>query len=79
MGEKKSAWIDELPGVLWAYMTSHKTDTRETLFTLAFGHKTVVHAEIGVATHRTEHFDESENNEQIFLNLDLLVEKRKLA
>lgn len=30
LGEKKDTWVDELPGVLWAYKTSHKTTTRET-------------------------------------------------
>lgn len=29
--------------------------------------------------HLTEHFNKEENDEQIYLNLDLLVEKRELA
>lgn len=49
--EKNGAWIDELPGVLWAYNTSHKTATRETPFALAFGHEAVMLTEIGVTTH----------------------------
>lgn len=49
--EKNGAWIDELPGVLCAYNTSHKTTTRETPFALAFGHKEVMLIEIGVTTH----------------------------
>ncbi|XP_024039207.1 uncharacterized protein LOC112097847 [Citrus clementina] len=58
LGEKKGAWVDELPGVLWAYRTTHKTATGETPFALAFGHEAVVPAEIGVGTHRTEYFNE---------------------
>ena len=76
LGEKKGAWVDELPGVLWAYRTTHKTATGETPFALAFGHEAVVPAEIGVGTHRTEYFNEEQNDEQICLNLDLLEEKR---
>ena len=53
LGAKKGAWVDELPGVLWAYRTTHKTSTGETLFALAFGHEAVVPAEIGTTTHRT--------------------------
>lgn len=77
--EKNGSWIDELPGEMWAYSTSHKTTIGETPFTLAFGHETVMLAEIGVTMHRTEHFDESENNDQICLNLDLPASKRVLT
>ncbi|KAH9745725.1 Ribonuclease H [Citrus sinensis] len=74
---KKCAWVDELSGVLWAYRTTHKTATGETPFALAFGHEAVVPAEIGTTTHRTDHFNEQENDEQMCLNLDLLTEKRE--
>ncbi|XP_024039511.1 uncharacterized protein LOC112098123 [Citrus clementina] len=73
------AWVDELSGVLWAYRTTHKTATGETPFALAFGHEAVVPAEIGTTTHRTDHFNEQENDEQICLNLDLLTERREQA
>ncbi|XP_024036827.1 uncharacterized protein LOC112096866 [Citrus clementina] len=53
LGEKNGAWVDELPGVLWAYRITHKTATGETLFALAFGHEAVIPAEIGVGTYRT--------------------------
>ncbi|KAH9668850.1 Ribonuclease H [Citrus sinensis] len=79
LGAKKGAWVDELSGVLWAYRTTHKTATGETPFALAFGHEAVVPAEIGTTTHRTYHFNEQENDEQICLNLDLLTEKREQA
>ena len=79
LGAKKGAWVDELSGVLWTYRTTHKTATRETPFALAFRHEAVVPAEIGTTTHRTDHFDEQENNDQMCLNLDLLTEKREQA
>ncbi|XP_052300414.1 uncharacterized protein LOC127903754 [Citrus sinensis] len=79
LGAKKGAWVDELSGVLWAYRTTHKTATGETPFALAFGHEAVVPAEVGTTTHRTDHFNEQENDEQICLNLDLLMERREQA
>ncbi|KAH9698184.1 hypothetical protein KPL71_023918 [Citrus sinensis] len=79
LGEKKGAWVDELLGVLWAHRTTYKTATGETPFALAFRHKAVVLVEIGMSTYRTEHFDEEQNNKQIYLNLDLLLEKREVA
>ena len=79
LGAKKGAWVDELPGVLWAYRTTHKTATGETPFALAFGHKAVVSVEIGATTHRIDHFDEQENNDQMCLNLDMLTEKMEQA
>ncbi|XP_024043643.1 uncharacterized protein LOC112100085 [Citrus clementina] len=79
LGEKKGAWVDELPGVLWAYRTTHKTTTGETPFALAFGNEAVVPAEVGMGTHRTEYFTEEQNDEQICLSLDLLEEKMERA
>lgn len=32
-----------------------------------------------MSMHSTEHFDEEQNNEHIYLNLDLLLEKREVA
>ena len=77
LGAKKRAWVDELPGVLWAYRTTHKTATGKTPFALAFGHEAVVPIEIGTTTHLIDHFNEHENNDQMCLNLDLLTEKRE--
>ena len=79
LGAKKGAWVDELPGVLWAYRTTHKTTIGETPFALAFGHEVVVPVEIGVAMRRIDHFDEHKNNDQMCLNLDMLTEKREQA
>ncbi|XP_052297233.1 uncharacterized protein LOC127902365 [Citrus sinensis] len=79
LGAKKGAWVDELSGVLWAYRTTHKTATGETPFALAFGHEAVIPAEIRTTTHRIDHFNEQENDEQMCLNLDLLTEKMEQA
>ena len=60
-------------------MTTHKIATGETPFALAFGHEAVVPVKIGTTMHRTDHFNEQENNDQMCLNLDLLTEKREQA
>lgn len=46
LGEKKGAWADELPGVLWAHKITYKTATGETPFALAFGHEAIIPMEI---------------------------------
>ncbi|KAK9923538.1 hypothetical protein M0R45_031950 [Rubus argutus] len=79
LGEKKGAWPELLPEVLWAYRTSYKAATGETPFSLAFGAEAVVPVEINVATHRIETFDPNENEEQLCLNRDLLEERREQA
>ncbi|KAL0339301.1 UNVERIFIED_CONTAM: hypothetical protein Sangu_1452200 [Sesamum angustifolium] len=33
----KGSWVEELPGVLWAYRTTPKTATGETSFCLVYG------------------------------------------
>ena len=54
-----------------------KTSTGESPFSLAFGHKVVTPAEVGMETHRTKYYDETVNMEHMLLDLDLLDEKRK--
>ncbi len=42
----KGMWVEELPSVLWAYKTTVRTPTKETLFKLTFGTEAVIHVEI---------------------------------
>ena len=77
--ERKGAWVDELPGVLWAYRTTQNISTGETPFSLAFGTDAVIPAEIGIPSHRTAYFDEAENASLIASNLDFVEEKRAKA
>lgn len=67
--------MDELPGVLWAHITTYKTATGETPFALTFGHEAVVSVEIGMGTHRTKYFDKEQNNKQIYLKNGGSLEK----
>ena len=33
----KGSWVDELPGVMWAYRTTTRTTTNHTLFAMTYG------------------------------------------
>ena len=72
----KGVWPDELPGVLWAYRTTMRTPTRETPFKLAYESDTVIPAEVHMANHRVMMYRNKDNEEQLYLNLDLINEVR---
>ena len=63
--------------MLWAHRTTCKSETQETLFSLAFGTEEVAPVEVGLKSPRIE-FASAEHNEEVLrLNLDLLEEKRE--
>ena len=72
----KGVWPNELPGVLWVYMTTVRTPTGETPFKLAYGSETVIPAEVHMANHRVMMYQDKDNEEQLRLNLDLIDEVR---
>ena len=72
----KGVWLDELPGVLWAYRTTVKTPTGKTAFKLAYGSEAVIPAEVHMANHRVTMYQDKDNKEQLHLNLDLIDEVR---
>ena len=72
----KGAWLDELPGVLWAYRTTVRTPTGETPFKMAFGTEAVVPMEVGVSSLRRASYDEQSNDDGCKLALDCLLEVR---
>ena len=74
LDEAKGIWPNELPGVLWAYRTTVRTPTEETLFRLAYGHEAVIPVEVGLTNYRVSHHDEGRNEERMRLQLDLLDE-----
>ena len=49
----KGKWVDELPGVLWAYRTRRKL-TRVSLFALTYVMEVIIPTEIGIPTLQTE-------------------------
>ena len=72
----KGVWLDELPGVLWAYRTTMRTPTRETPFKLAYGSKVVIPAEVHMANYKVTMYQDKDDEEQLCLNLDLIDEVR---
>ena len=42
----KGRWVDELPEILWAYKTTARSTTRETLLSLAYRYEVMVPIEI---------------------------------
>ena len=72
----KGKWVEYLPEVLWAYRTTRKSATQETPFALAFGTEAVAPVEIGLKSPRIELASVEHNEEALFMNLDLLDEKR---
>lgn len=74
--EKKGAWIEELHGVIWAYRTIVKTSIRETPFALAYDNEVVILVEVGMPSHRTQHFNVEQSVRALDASLDLLEEKR---
>ncbi|GKD44054.1 reverse transcriptase domain-containing protein [Tanacetum coccineum] len=80
LGRERKGWVDELPKVLWAHMTSLKTSNGKTPYSLTFGSEAVIPTEFGLPTHRTMMIREGDGNEvEMRLYLDLLTERRKAA
>ena len=74
--EAKGVWLNELPGVLWAYKKTVRTPTGETPFKLTYGSEAVIPAEMHMANHRVMKYQYKDNEEQLHLNLDLIDKVR---
>ncbi|GKF58894.1 reverse transcriptase domain-containing protein [Tanacetum coccineum] len=48
---EKAGWVNKLPNVLWAHRTSIKQSNGETPFSLTYGSKAVIPAEISIPTY----------------------------
>ena len=59
----KGIWPEELPSILWAYRTTARTPTGETLFRLTYGSEAVIPAEVGITSYRVHNHDENRNDE----------------
>ena len=84
LNEAKGIWPNKLPSILWAYKTSTRISTGETLFQLAYGNKAVILVEVGLTSDRVENHDESKNNTIMRLQLDLVdgvraIDEQRLA
>ena len=77
--EAKGAWPEDLLNILWAYRTTIRTPTGETLFSLTYGIKVVIPVEVRVTSLRREAFHKGSNDDQLRVNLDCLEESRDRA
>ncbi|CAL8087413.1 unnamed protein product [Prunus armeniaca] len=70
-------WVDELPGVLWAYCTTKQRSTGEIPFSLTYGTEAIIPPHIIVPYISLELGSVDQNSEQMRLNHDLLEGKRE--
>ncbi|KAK4397339.1 hypothetical protein Sango_1570500 [Sesamum angolense] len=76
LDQAKGNWVDELPGVLWAYRTTPRRSTGESPFNLVYGMEAIIPAEIGEKTLRIQPYESETNDIGRRVNLDLLGEVR---
>ncbi|KAL2240129.1 UNVERIFIED_CONTAM: Retrovirus-related Pol polyprotein from transposon [Sesamum indicum] len=77
--ESKGSWVDELPGVLWAYRTTPRTATGETPFCLVYGTEAIIPAEIGEESQRVMQYEPQTNQAKRSFDLTVIEEKREAA
>ncbi|RVX00893.1 Transposon Ty3-I Gag-Pol polyprotein [Vitis vinifera] len=77
--QAKGKWVEELPGVLWAYRTTPGRPTGNTPFALAYGMDAVIPTEIGLPTIWTDAAKQSDANTELGRNLDWANEVRESA
>nr|CAN61262.1 hypothetical protein VITISV_005781 [Vitis vinifera] len=77
--QAKGKWVEELPGVLWAYRTTPERPTGNTPFALAYGMDAIIPTEIGLPTIRTEAGRQDDANTKLGRNLDWADEVRETA
>ncbi|KAL6334899.1 hypothetical protein AAG906_023704 [Vitis piasezkii] len=77
--QAKGKWVEELPGVLWAYRTTPGRPTGNTPFALAYGMDAIIPTEIGLPTIRTEAGKQDDANAELGRNLDWADEVRETA
>ena len=50
----KGKWVDELPGILWAYRTTTRKPTGISPFAITYGMEAIIPTEIGMPTIRID-------------------------
>ena len=74
----KGKWVDELPGVLWAYRTTSRKPTRMSPFALTYGMEAIIPTYIGMPTLQIE-IPKEANVEAVIKDLDMTDELREAA
>ena len=79
LDDTKGAWPEELPNVLWAYLTMARTLMGETPFRLPYGTEAMIPVKVGVTNTKQKVFHEESNDDHLRINLDCLDEVREKA
>ena len=58
MHSAKGKWVDELPGILWAYKTTSQRPTRVSPFSLTYGMEAIIPTEIEMPKLRIAHYQQ---------------------
>lgn len=69
---KKGTWVKEIPGILWCSRTTHKEETRETPFHMAYRAKVVIPVEVQMSSLWLEHFNKEKNGEGLCLCVETI-------
>jgi transposase InsO family protein len=75
----KSAWVDELPSVLWSLRTTPNAATQETPFFLVHGAEAVLPVEVTHEALRVTAYDEATSTEALQDDVDALDKARDKA
>ena len=72
----KGQWVDELPGILWAYRTTRRKRIGVSPFALTYGMEAIIPTEFGMPTLRIEILGKT-NTKAITNDLDMEDELRE--
>lgn len=79
LDDSKGQRTEELPSVLWAYRTIPWCSTGETPFSMTCGVEAVIPVETRLPTARTNVFEVREDDQLLYMCLDLIEESRDVA
>ncbi|XP_065617155.1 uncharacterized protein LOC136062243 [Quercus suber] len=79
LDDAKGKWVEELSHVLWAYRTTPRRSTGETLFSMTYGAEAVIPLETGFPTLKSSSFSPTSNDKLLEAGLDLIEERRENA
>lgn len=71
----QGTWVEELPGVLWAYRTTVRAPIGETPFSMVYGTEIVISTKMLIMSARVQVYDPFNNEVQRRMKLDLIEEK----
>ena len=77
--QAKGKWVEELPGVLWAYRTTPGRPTGNTPFALAYGMDAIIPKKTGLPTIRIDARGQGDGSIELGRNLDWADEVRESA